>query len=197
MIHIICGSSRKFSHFHYTFAWHFPLIKTFQHRITNHKAWSFWPGMHFDTLVRLFTEVGFIIAFFRISFYLIYLIFFCIWLQVILMVCRSSFTSITIEFNIILMIAFSNINCFSKFNLLTFLEITLFDLFFYCTSGLLLLFWDTSPLILFIWWKFLLGVSKSRHAGSVLFAKSATCFDISSGFHGDKVKDMMNYLLDF
>ena len=149
MIHIICGSSQKFPDFHYTFAWHFPPIKTFQHRITNHKAWSFWPGMRFDTLVQLLTKVGFITAFFRICFYLIYLIFFCGWLQVILMICRSSFTRITVEFYIILMIAFSNISCFSKLNLRTFLEITIFNLFFNCTSELVLLFWDTSPLILF------------------------------------------------
>ena len=86
------------------------------------------------------------------------------------------------------MIAFSNINnSFSQFNLRTFLEITIFNIFFNCTSELLLLCWDTSPLILFVWRKFFLDVSKSRHASGVLFAKSATSFDISSGFYGDTV----------
>ena len=62
----------------------------------------------------------------------------------------------------------------------------MFSLFFDCTSELVLLCRDTSPLILFVSRNFL-GVSKSRHAGGVLFEKSATFFDISSGFHGDTV----------
>ena len=175
---------------YHTFAWHFPLIKAFQHRVANHRAWSFWPGMHFDSLVRLFTEVGFIIAFFRIRFYLICLVVFCRWLQIVLMINRSSFTRITIEFyiNLMMMMVFrKSINCFSKFNFRTFLEIIMFKLFFNSTSELLLMYWDTSPLTLFVWRKFFLGVSKSRHAGSVLFANSATCFDVSSGFYGDRV----------
>ena len=106
--------------------------------------------MRFDTLVRLFTEVGFIIDLFRICFYLIYLIVFCRCLQVVLMICRSSFACITIEFYIILMIDILDINCFSKFNLRAFLEIAMFNVFFNCTSELLLLCWDSSPLILFI-----------------------------------------------
>ena len=106
--------------------------------------------MRFDTLVRLFTEVEFITAFSRICFYLIYLIFLCRCFQVVLMISRSSFTRITIEFYKILMIGFSNINCFSKFNFRTFLEIMMFKLFFNCTSELPLLCWDTSPLILFV-----------------------------------------------
>ena len=92
MIHIICGSSQKFLslslHPYLTFL----LIKTFQHWVANHKAWSFWLGMHFDTLVQLFSEVGFITAFFRICFYLIYLIVLCRCLQVVLMISCSSFT---------------------------------------------------------------------------------------------------------
>ena len=110
--------------------------------------------MHFDSLVRLFTEVGFITAFFRIRFYLICLVVFCRWLQVVLMISRSSFTRITIEFYINLMMMMMvfriSINCFSKFNFRTFLEIMIFKLFFNCTSELPLLCWDTSPLILFV-----------------------------------------------
>ena len=156
MIHIICAISRKFSDFHNTFAWNFPLIKTFQHRLASLKAWSFWSGMRFDILVWRFAEVGLIAAFFRICFYLICLIVFCRWLQVVLMICRSSFKRITIEFYTILIIAFSSIIAF------TMLEHFL--------------------LVLFVWRKFFLSVSKSRHAGGVQFANSATCFDISSRF---------------
>ena len=141
--------------------------------------------MRFDTLVRLCIEVGFITGFFRIWFYLIYLIVFCRWLQVVLMTCRSSLTRITFEFWWELFRR--SINCFSKFNFCTFLEITMFNLFFNCTSQLLLLCWDTSPLILFVWRKFFLVLSKSWHAGGVLFANSVTRFDVSSGFHGDTV----------
>ena len=60
----------------------------------------------------------------------------------------------------------------------------MFKLFCNCTYELLLLCWDTSPLILFALRKLFLGVSKSRHAGGVQFASSATGFDLSSGFHG-------------
>ena len=63
----------------------------------------------------------------------------------------------------------------------------MFALFFNCSSELLLLCWDTSPLILLVWRKLLLGVSKSRYTSGVQVANSATCFDVSSGFHGDTV----------
>ena len=92
----------------------------------------------------------------------------------------------------------------------------MFNLFFKCTSELLLLSWDTSPLISFVSRKFFLGVPKSRHADGVL---GFFCFVLFCFFYlivcclqslrrlskflqvfmeiGYFVKDMMNLLLDF
>ena len=119
MIYIICRSSLKFSDFYHTFAWLFPLINTFQHQI-NHRAWSFWPGLRFDTSVWLL----------RLDLLLLFSGFVFIWFiwlslahvcKLFLWFVAVASHTIAIEFHIILMIAFSNINCFSKFNLRTFL----------------------------------------------------------------------------
>ena len=152
------------------------------------------------------------------------LIIFLRWLQVVLVICCSRFTRFTNELYIILMMAFANINYFSKFNLFTFLETTLFNLCFNCTSDLLLLYCDSSPLIFFAWIKLFLGVLKSWgwillascysvfiriwikvliyfihlwRAGGVLFGRSASIFFQISTEIRYHVKDVMNFRMDF
>ena len=78
-------------------------------------------------------------------------LYYCFWdgLKLFLWLNVATFTR---EFYIILMVAFSNISCFSKFNLLTFL-IVLFQFVFNCTSKLILLCWNILLLVFSGWIK--------------------------------------------